>query len=124
MQSFSILLMGRGYRSIFASFCSTTKKQATSVQSFSTSTINVKSLKDQIAETLRIHHECQGGIEKSIWRIIDWHHEAWRVMTNGDREGQIFLSHPQTNIGFFFLLTTIYLILNSKNMMKRGSRKS
>ena len=28
-------------------------------------------------------------------------------MTNGDREGLIFLSHPHTNNGFFNLLTTI-----------------
>ena len=27
------------------------------------------------------------------------------MMTNGDHEGQIFLSHPHTNKGFFFLLT-------------------
>ena len=35
-------------------------------------------------------------------------------MTNGDPEGQIFLSYPCTNNGFFFLLTTvfIYLFLN------------
>ena len=26
-------------------------------------------------------------------------------MTNADPEGQIFLSHPHTNDGFFFLLT-------------------
>ena len=31
------------------------------------------------------------------------------MMTNGDREGLIFLSHPHTNNGFFFLLTTKYL---------------
>ena len=52
-----------------------------------------------------------GGIEKSIPRITDWHHKAYRVMTNGDREGQIFLSHPHTNNGFSFLLSTKYLIL-------------
>ena len=23
---------------------------------------------------IRIHHECEGGIEKSVPRIIDWHH--------------------------------------------------
>ena len=40
-----------------------------------------------------------------IW-ITDWHHEACRVMKIGDREGLIFLSHPHTNNGFFFLLTT------------------
>ena len=26
----------------------------------------------------------KGGIEKSFLRITDWHHEASRVMTNGD----------------------------------------
>ena len=39
---------------------------------------------------IRIHHECEGVIENSVPRITDWHHEACRVMTNGDREGRIF----------------------------------
>ena len=30
------------------------------------------------------------------------------MITNCDPEGQIFLSYPHTNIGFFFLLTTIF----------------
>ena len=30
------------------------------------------------------------------------------MMTNGDIEGQIFLSHPHTNNELFFLLTTSY----------------
>ena len=51
---------------------------------------------------IRIHHECEGGTEKSFLRITDMHHEDCRVTTNGDTEGQIFLSHPHTNIGFFF----------------------
>ena len=55
-------------------------------------------------ENISIYHECEGGIEKSVPRITDWHHEACRVMTNGNHEGQIFLSHPHN--GFFFLLTT------------------
>ena len=37
------------------------------------------------------------------------------MMTNGDPEGQIFLSHPHTNNGFFFLLTTKYLIFIVKH---------
>ena len=41
------------------------------------------------------------------------------MMTNGDREGRIFLSHPHTNNGFFFLLTTKYLILYWKTSIKR-----
>ena len=32
--------------------------------------------------------------------------EACQVMTNADHEELIFLSHPQTNNGLFFLLTT------------------
>ena len=72
---------------------------------------------------IRIPHECEGGIEKSVPRITDWHHKACRVMSNCDPEGQIFLSHPHMNNGFFFLLTTKYLILYWKNM-KKASRKS
>ena len=40
------------------------------------------------------------------------------MMTNGNREGRIFLSYAHTNNGVFFLLTTgfiylfIYLFLN------------
>ena len=60
---------------------------------------------------MRIYHECEGGIEKSVPRITDWHHEACRVMTNGNPEGRIFLPHSHTNNGFFFLLTTKYIIL-------------
>ena len=33
-------------------------------------------------------------------------------MTNGDTEGQIFLSHPHTNNGFFFLFTIDVLFSN------------
>ena len=38
---------------------------------------------------IRIHHKCEGRIEKSVRRITGWHHEACRVMTNGDPEGRI-----------------------------------
>ena len=58
-----------------------------------------------IVQNSRICHECEGGIEKSVPRITVWHHEACRVMTNGDLEGRIFLSYPHTNNGLFFLLT-------------------
>ena len=40
------------------------------------------------------------------------------MMTIGDREGRIFLSHPHTHDGNFFLLTTKYLILYYKDMKK------
>ena len=36
---------------------------------------------------IRIYPECEGRIEKSALRIAVWHHEACRVMTNGDPEG-------------------------------------
>ena len=63
------------------------------------------------SKNIRIYHECEGRIEKSVPRITVWHHEACRVMTNCDPEGQIFLSYPHTNIGFFFLLTSTVLYL-------------
>ena len=34
--------------------------------------------------SLRIYHEYEGGIEKSVPRITHWHHEACRVMTIGE----------------------------------------
>ena len=52
---------------------------------------------------IRIHHECEGSIEISVPRIAIWHHEACRVMTNGDPEGWIFLSYSHPKNGFFFL---------------------
>ena len=52
-------------------------------------------------QNIRIHHECEGGIEKSVPRIAVWHHEACRVMTNCDHEGQIIQSHPRMNYDFF-----------------------
>ena len=60
---------------------------------------------------IRIHHECECRIEKSVPRIAVWHQEACRVMTKGDPEGQIFLSYPHKNNGFFFLLTTVFIHL-------------
>ena len=30
--------------------------------------------------TISIYHECEGGIEKSVPRITDWHHEACKVI--------------------------------------------
>ena len=55
---------------------------------------------DNLHELIRytsIYHECEDRIEKSVLRITVWHHEACRVMTNGDAEGQIFLKF---NFGF------------------------
>ena len=38
---------------------------------------------------IRTYHECEDGIEKTVPRIIDWHHSAFRVMSIYDREGRI-----------------------------------
>ena len=62
-------------------------------------------------DNIRIYHECEGRIEKSVMRITVWHHEACRVMRNGDPEGQIFLSYPHMNNGFFFLLSNVFIYL-------------
>ena len=68
-----------------------------------------------------IYHECEGRIEKkSAPRIIVRHHEACRVMTNGDPEARIFLFYPNTNNGFFFLLTTVLIYLLSPAFSKKS----
>ena len=51
------------------------------------------------SKIISIHLEYE--IEKSVPRITDWHHDACRVMTIGDREGRIFLSHSRINNGYF-----------------------
>ena len=60
--------------------------------------------------TIRIYHECEGGIEKFFPMVTVWHHQACLVMTNGDPEWRIFLSNPHTNDGSFFLLTFKYTV--------------
>ena len=51
--------------------------------------LNIQYL-EVISRIIRIYHECEGGIEKSIPRITVRHHEACREMTNSDLEGLIF----------------------------------
>ena len=46
---------------------------------------------EKIIIIIRIYHECEGGIKQSVRKITVWHHEACRVMTDGDPEGRIFL---------------------------------
>ena len=65
-----------------------------------------------VSHNIRIYHEFEGRIEKSVPRIAVWYHEARRVMTNGGPEGQFFLSYPHMNNGFSFLLTTVFLFKN------------
>ena len=36
------------------------------------------------------------------------------MMTNSNAEGQIFLSYPHTNNGFFFLLNTVLFLFKNK----------
>ena len=59
---------------------------------------------------IRIYYECENRIEKSVPRITVWHHEACRVMTNGDPEGRIFRSYPHTNNRLFSLLTIVFFL--------------
>ena len=85
---------------------------------FATSLINYSVIHEHLCKIIRIYHECEGGIEKCIPRSTHWHHKACRVMKIIDHEGRIFLSHPHTNNGFFFLLTTKCFILYWKNKKK------
>ena len=58
---------------------------------------------------VRIYHNCEGRVEKSVTRIAVWHHEACRVMTNSDPEGRIF--HTLTRITFFFSCSPLLLFI-------------
>ena len=67
-------------------------------------------------KNIRIHHECEGRIEKSIPRIAFWHQETFRVMTNGDPEGYIFYPTLTRIMNFFScpqLVFFIYLLKKS-----------
>ena len=65
-------------------------------------------------EIIRIHHECEGRIEKTVLSIAICHQEACRVRTNGDPEGWICLSYPHTNNEFYFLLTIVFFLFSNK----------
>ena len=71
-----------------------------------------------LVNNIRINHECE--IEKSVLRITVWHHKACRVMTNGYRGRQNFLSHPHTN-NRFYLLTIKYSIFFILKKVYRSS---
>ena len=64
-----------------------------------------------VCKNIRIYHECEGRVETFVPRIAIWHHEACRMMTNGDPEGRIFLSHTHMKNELFFLLTTVFIYL-------------
>ena len=68
-------------------------------------------LQASVCENIRIYLKCEGRIEKSVPRITVWHHEALRVMPNGDSERWILQYCPHTNTcnGLFFLLITVFL---------------
>ena len=65
---------------------------------------------------IRIYHECEGRIEKSVLRITVLHHGACRVMTNGDPEGRIFYPTLTLKMDYFscsplFLSTLVFICL-------------
>ena len=69
----------------------------------SSNTTDIQPSRGSQGKIIRIYHECEGRIEKSVTRVVVWHLEACRVMINGVPEGRIFQSYPHTNNEFFFL---------------------
>ena len=64
--------------------------------------------------SIRIYHECEGRIEKSVPRIAVWHHEACRVMTNGiPRDGFFYptLTRIMDSFSYSPLFLCIYLFI-------------
>ena len=49
-------------------------------------------LRDSLAKIIRMHHECEGGKEKSVPRITDWHHDSCQVMIYGDHDGRVSIA--------------------------------
>ena len=91
-----------------------------------TTTITSRNVYHSSVDNIRIYQECEVRIEKAVLKTTVWHHEACRVITNGDHEGRIFLSFPHTNNGFFFLLTTvlfIYLFIYFKISFQKSLNK-
>ena len=80
-------------------------------------------------DDISIRHECEGGVEKSVLRITDWHHEACQVMTNGDHERRIFypaltrkmdsFSCSQLDTSFYPTLTRIMDSFSSSPLIER-----
>ena len=60
---------------------------------------------------MRIYHECEGRIEKSVPRIAVWRHEACREMKNGNPEGRIFFYPTLTRIMDSFSCSRLFLII-------------
>ena len=61
---------------------------------------------------IRIYHECEGRIEKSVQKIAVWHHEACPVMTNSDPEGRIFLYPTLTRIMDSFSCSPLFFFIS------------
>ena len=61
---------------------------------------------------IRICHECEVWIDKSVPRVTVWHHEALPSDAKQWPEGQICRSIPLTNDRFFFLHTFLCKSLN------------
>ena len=81
---------------------------------------NIKGIK-RSNRIIQLHHECEGGIEKYVLKITDWYHDVCRVMTHGDCDGQIFLSHPHPIMDSFScspLYTSFYIGKHVKDYQK------
>ena len=58
-----------------------------------------------LSQIIRIFHEYECWIDKSVLRITIWHHKACFVMPIGDPRDHDFLSYQRSDDGFFFTLT-------------------
>ena len=53
---------------------------------------------ENYAKNIRIHHECEGGTQKSI-PMLTLVNKVCQVMPNGDLKENIFISNTNTNNG-------------------------
>ena len=62
-----------------------------------------------LIKIIRIHHECEGGIEKSVPRITDWHHESCKVMITRDKFFYPILTRTMNSFSCSPLNTSFYI---------------
>ena len=82
--------------------------------------VNRKHAHSAQLKIIRIYHECEGRIEKSVPR--DQRLSSFGKPRDAKRRssGGIFLSYPHTNNGFFFSCSPLFLFIYFKISFKKS----
>ena len=89
----------------------TSKQSINLSSSLSLSPCINKKIQILMVNNIRIYHECEGRIEKSVPKIAVWHNEACRVMTNGDPRDGLFYPSLTRIMDYFSCSSLFFFIL-------------